>query len=305
MKRNATTMMNLLNRIAAEGTKPIDPSIFASGMDGHAFLQAAICDGIADVPWIDASTVCAPLVRKWTADRKPDVSLLKSMPPVFSKGYWIEYTLTDADHPYSIGGLFTSEKLPGGGWDSRVYVVGAVPGMPVHLPLGHMASTLDEKGVFTSFSFEYPLRRDHPQFEHNRDSVLASFGPLIAAHSYLTCRNIGLKEMPVDPMRRRRLVKRFGNERKEPTVRYHVLVLKGDNGRPDREFSLNAEPGPKGMMPLHSVKGHFGHYGSEYGTKDLFGRLPGKFWFTSHDRGDAKNGTIKKDYVTAASLADR
>jgi hypothetical protein len=54
-------------------------------------------------------------------------------------------------------------------------------------------------------------------------------------------------------------------------------------------------------MPLHTCRGHYKCYGPEWGTKPLFGKYVGRFFWHAHARGNEKNGVVDKDYAVDAA----
>jgi hypothetical protein len=68
---------------------------------------------------------------------------------------------------------------------------------------------------------------------------------------------------------------------------------------PGRRRATSAAVRPIGAdeTVLNPVRGHFSHYGPEYGAGLLFGKYAGKFWVPSHARGKGGEGEPVRDYV--------
>ena len=81
--------------------------------------------------------------------------------------------------------------------------------------------------------------------------------------------------------------------------RYHVLVVK--NPRTGKVVYDDAPDGRKGIMPKHVARGHWARYGPEFNAGLLFGKYSGRVWVPDADKGDEKNGVIKKDYAIVAT----
>lgn len=111
---------------------------------------------------------------------------------------------------------------------------------------------------------------------------------LLGTLNFMACRNVDL----VEPSRPRALRRRI--ERTGITVKTINVFPVGSSTRSPR-----AQGG--GGVPLTPVRGHFAHYGPEYGRKLLFGKLAGKFWIAQHARGDAEVGETRSDYKLRAT----
>jgi hypothetical protein len=106
------------------------------------------------------------------------------------------------------------------------------------------------------------------------------------------CKNVSITEHQA-PRSERRRAERGG----PPAMRYRTLEI-----NPMRQVLHNAA-GPSGFSAgglrraLHIARGHFSHYGEEFGRGKLFGRLEGQFWIPQHVRGTPDRGAVVKDYV--------
>ena len=107
---------------------------------------------------------------------------------------------------------------------------------------------------------------------------------ILGALNFMNCRNVDI----VEPARRRTEARRIA----QTGVRVSVINV-FPVGRSTRSETKNKGAG----VPLTSVRGHFSHYGPDYGKGLLFGKLAGRFWIPQHARGDASLGETKHDYV--------
>jgi hypothetical protein len=105
-----------------------------------------------------------------------------------------------------------------------------------------------------------------------------------AFYGYLSMRNITTLDRPCDPLTAKK-------RRRSGGYTYKVLAL-----RPTRQASTSATPIPLDQLPLHRVRGHRKRYGAQWGTKPLFGKYEGDFYWHPHARGDEKHGVVDKDY---------
>lgn len=113
---------------------------------------------------------------------------------------------------------------------------------------------------------------------------------VMGAYTLLNCRNVTIAEqhMPRAAVRRER---RLG-------VRSHVLVVTGKGSRSQGEaVEIAGDDAP----PLHSVRGHFAHYGACCRHHEprglLFGKYTGRVWVPDHARGSDETGTVDQTFV--------
>lgn len=114
------------------------------------------------------------------------------------------------------------------------------------------------------------------------DATIATIG---AALNFLNASNVDIAE-PARPRPIRRRISRTG-------VQVQTIVVRP----PGRRRTKTSESRPIDAIEteLSPVRGHFAHYGDQYGRGLLFGRYAGKFWVPGHVRG-AGDGQ-QKDYV--------
>jgi hypothetical protein len=155
---------------------------------------------------------------------------------------------------------------------------------------------LDEDGRYTySSQIEVPNNlKDRPDLIKVAQDLIrrAEFTVSEALH-LMNCRNVSTEVAGKIPMRRSGRAKRAGAR----PVEYHHIKLPGmpkltGLSRRDREAYQAA-------LRLHKVKGHYKHFGPEFGTGLLFGRLAGTFWWGWQERGDINEGVIFSDYELA------
>lgn len=161
-----------------------------------------------------------------------------------------------------------------GGWSDTLS-----EGVPVAGPLHMWRHAVSDSGEpleirWVSLEEKFPL--DYWDMAH-----LVILGTL----NFMNCRNVDLVE-PVRPRAERRRIARTG-------VQVSVINVfpVGKSTRSNGGEAKN--PG----VPLTSVRGHFSHYGPDYGKGLLFGKLAGRFWIPQHARGDKTLGETTHDYV--------
>jgi hypothetical protein len=114
------------------------------------------------------------------------------------------------------------------------------------------------------------------------EAIDSCFLVYCAGVNFLNCVNVDYVEPKRGRAETRRMM-RYGIAVHELVVRSRQEVAVGD--------------GSTGTgTPLTSVRGHFSHYGEQYGRKKLFGRYEGRFWVPQHARGAAEYGVVKKNY---------
>jgi hypothetical protein len=104
------------------------------------------------------------------------------------------------------------------------------------------------------------------------DAAMITLG---ASLNFLNASNVDIAE-PVRPRPLRRRLERAG-------VQVQTIVIRPPGKR--RVKSAQARPIDAAEMVLSPVRGHWSHYGEQYGRGLLFGRYSGKFWVVAHARG--------------------
>lgn len=105
---------------------------------------------------------------------------------------------------------------------------------------------------------------------------------------FLNCRNVDIVE-PKRERHERKRIQRLG------------LRVYNINVFPVSKSYQSIKGQPQGLgTPLTSVRGHFAHYGPEYGRALLFGKYSGRFWIPQHARGSEKYGETQHDYMLRA-----
>jgi hypothetical protein len=107
---------------------------------------------------------------------------------------------------------------------------------------------------------------------------------LLQSLNFLNCRNVEI----VEPKRERHERKRI----ERTGVNIHTIhVFPVGRGSRSRGAPREGEG-----VPLHSVRGHFAHYGPKYGRKLLFGKIEGKYWIQPYSKGSPEHGVSIADY---------
>lgn len=110
--------------------------------------------------------------------------------------------------------------------------------------------------------------------------------------TFCHCRNIVIEKVPVC-----RTVRRRAERNREPVVEHHHLVIEPIRKILNKEGGLT-EHGDL-VRAMHICRGHFAHYGEQFGTGKLFGKYEGQFWMPQHLRGNLDKGIVTKDYAIA------
>lgn len=113
----------------------------------------------------------------------------------------------------------------------------------------------------------------------------AAMVTLGASLNFLNASNVSIAE-PSRPRPERRRIARTG-------VEVQTIVVRPPGKR--RASSGAARPLDAAESVLSPVRGHFAHYGPDYGKGLLFGKYAGKFYIPSHVRGEGE--IAPKDYV--------
>lgn len=145
---------------------------------------------------------------------------------------------------------------------------------PLHMwlyAIGENGAPMDIRWV--QFREEYPI-------ENWDMAQLVVLGAL----NFMNCRNVDI----VEPSRRRAEARQIVRTGVKVSV-INVFPV----GKSTRSESKNKGCG----VPLASVRGHFSHYGPDYGKGLLFGKLAGRFWIPQHARGDKALGEVEHHYV--------
>ena len=113
--------------------------------------------------------------------------------------------------------------------------------------------------------------------------------------SFMNCRNVVLRKVAPQPLTKKQ------RKRGDPNrVEHHVIEIEAMRTRIPRQTSNTSvcvQAVEKASPALHIVRGHFKHFGEQYGTKKLFGRVSGKFWWDKHTAGSIDDGMIESDYA--------
>lgn len=121
----------------------------------------------------------------------------------------------------------------------------------------------------------------------NRKHWDASLITLGAALNFLNASNVSIAE-PVRDRPTRRRIARTG-------VAVQTIVVRPPGKR--RAASTAARPIDDAETVVSPVRGHFSHYGEQYGRGLLFGKLAGKFWIPGHVRGAGEVEPDARTYV--------
>lgn len=130
-----------------------------------------------------------------------------------------------------------------------------------------------------------PKARDDPERWDPDQWDMANL-VVLGAINLGNCVNVELRE----PTRQRavaRRIARTGVRVNEIHVKPISTSYRGRKGDSDTTSSV----------ALHSVRGHFAHYGPKYDRQLLFGKYEGRYWIPQAARGSAEVGKIEHQYV--------
>jgi hypothetical protein len=115
------------------------------------------------------------------------------------------------------------------------------------------------------------------------EAVYANF-----AMTFINSRNIKTADvLPNEKINRKRI-----RQGREPNEVYKIIEIDALKKQSKQEAKENDESEYK--RALHICRGHFRTYTEE---NKLFGKFTGKVWIPMHERGDADNGKVHKDYT--------
>lgn len=144
---------------------------------------------------------------------------------------------------------------------------------------------------------------EHIYFVNSPDPKVAALmqpiviNPVLMAISFMHVKNAQMiRQAPVVPVTKHAKRKAKKNP---PTSRYYVLKIdaieKGAGGGGGTGGHGGGGGGGGGGEPsLHIVRGHFADYSAGAG---LFGKYKGRYWVSSHLRGNPEVGVTEKDYT--------
>jgi hypothetical protein len=160
-------------------------------------------------------------------------------------------------------------------------------------PLTTFTFALNDQGQFltSGMHIEAIGMKGDPEDIHKASGIIMgeAIFPTFLALTFIHCRNI----QTVQPQREGKFQKIWFQKTGKPLVRYHEIQLTPIRKIIEGEGNL-AGVGMK--KALHTVRGHFVHYGEKYGTGKLFGKYDGRYFVPQHARGDLKSGEIKQSY---------
>lgn len=208
--------------------------------------------------------------------------------------FWIEHPATPVGA--TLSGMLFEVIAEDAGFRVGVVSVFAVPGCKPHVATvasfnADRSGTLvlnEEKGLpLTQLLMPPKLSAIDNRIVMN--GFMGALSDAMDVLLLLGCKNVSLKPEFNDANDVARATKRHG-----PTAhgyRYHVLVVRPPGARAD------APAQEIGVMPRHVCRGHFAEYGPDFNKGLLFGKYAGRFYVPPHLKGDAKNGTVEKDYA--------
>lgn len=119
------------------------------------------------------------------------------------------------------------------------------------------------------------------------EGVTSEINNVQYATTFCHCRNVDYYEQACPPKLQKARIKKG----RIPQETYKIL----DIGELKTQAKTSAKETNESELSraLHICRGHFKTYTDE---NPLFGNITGTYWWPMHKRGDAKNGTAKKDY---------
>jgi len=158
----------------------------------------------------------------------------------------------------------------------------------VKIPLAMVMPDAAPRDVWVQHIIRKDLWGDGHAPEAVRDSLKIFYAhPVLLALSFCHARNVRLAAAPVPPELRQSRARRGA----VPIEQFYTLDI-----GPLRAVleAARSEAGGSLRKALHLVRGHFKQYDAEH---PLFGKHTGLYWWGLHARGQAEQGTIRKDYA--------
>lgn len=156
--------------------------------------------------------------------------------------------------------------------------------------IGTITVLLNEQGVYdvAAFTDNLEVCSNVPK------EAVSHIVDTCALYAYTTfalchCRNAQICPAPVS-----RQVRRWAERHKEPVFEHHIIQISGKS--PLRMSNSSGHRETQSLRPLHTCRGHFAHYGAQWNTGKLFGKIEGRFYIDDHERGSLQQGVITKDY---------
>lgn len=283
--------------------------------EGLGLAKLTEHDDVPNIESIEGGIITAPIiVADHIEQRLPklpdenssyepsDLSVFDGVCPPFEK-LWVEWS-GSADDPSYLDGDYVLASAIDGGWNLTIYPVMACEpsdlsdGFPPRInPSGSSFDVVDGKIVESSFRCGINQKITNDYGDQMADTIrhlaIVHAAKLLSLLMVLGCSNVSLApRRQTDAAAAREATRRNGGH--VAGYRYHVLVVRPAGSKP-------GTPGIEiGTMPRHMCRGHFAEYGPKYGKGKLFGKYEGRFFVPPHMKGDAKNGTVLKDYEVRA-----
>lgn len=152
-------------------------------------------------------------------------------------------------------------------------------------PIAYMRVQVDEHGAVTYMSEPTALTKEELSDSDAIRSILSSvrshFYVALLSLSFINTTNVVIdRHEPLNPFRKEKV-----RAAKKPKAQgaYHTIRIVAP-GSTTRRATVARQQGAS-SAPVAIVRGHFAHYGPEYGRGLLFGKLAGRFWVSPHSRG--------------------
>ena len=166
----------------------------------------------------------------------------------------------------------------------------------IHFPALGMDPERERDAVTTKSFTTYPEGMTDEQKREWLDTTMPYHRLLDVAFlalSFMNCRNVTMREVQPPPLKKKQI--RRGDV---PRVTHRVIEITPMKPRvvSTRAADPNTIALDASKRSFHIVRGHFKHFGPDYGTKKLFGRVSGKFWWDKHTAGSIDAGLSESDY---------
>jgi hypothetical protein len=292
----------LLRRMLTRGVRIINPgtqNVFTE-VEHHSnpYLKTAV-DCMAQIArdvnaW---PKILDPFERLNTKDLTLD---WQSIRPPFRR-CWIETWATILDQPMYIGAAMAEVESTeeGSKHHATLFLLSRNNPDVGPTPIGNLLLELDKDGNrigdrlsdadFVAIDYPRLAPKYAKHFELLHDSARTAFNAIAITLHVCTARNVALHECTAP--RGPRSARNAKVPHENSGNRFYGLILNDPRYRP------GAAGNPDGSMPLHVRRGHWAHYGAQYGRGLLFGKLSGRFWVPDIEVGDEHNGSIAKDWI--------
>jgi hypothetical protein len=156
-----------------------------------------------------------------------------------------------------------------------------------HTPVVAQVGYVEFPGDIGGIRFSY--NQDEPDGQRSARFLVANAAvPALMAQTLMHCKNVSVVQQPKQP----KLIKKSTRNHGVPPSQFRTIVIDPMKAATRSSGCPRGEAGNKQRM--HVIRGHYKTYTLD---RKLFGKVAGRFFFSSHVAGDASIGTITTDYI--------